>query len=120
MKHILAPILLMTLLFPALAFGETMDDLVERDGFHYPKFSEVPFTGKVTGKTQGSIKDGKKHGPYVTYWDNGQLSSKGTYKDNMREGPWVFYTDNGTKRFTAHRYSWDEGTGTYRNGVKVD
>ena len=119
MKHILAPILLMTLLFPALAFGETMDDLVERDGFHYPKFSEVPFTGKVTGKTQGSIKDGKKHGPYVTYWDNGQLSSKGTYKDNMREGPWVFYTDNGTKRFTAHRYHWDKGTGTYRNGKKV-
>ena len=109
MKHILAPILLMTLLFPALAFGETMDDLVERDGFHYPKFSEVPFTGKVTGKTQGSIKDGKKHGPYVTYWDNGQLMSKGTHKDGRKDGPWVTYFENGKL--------YDKGT--YKDGVKV-
>jgi hypothetical protein len=41
MKRILAPILLLTLLFPALAFGETIDDLVERDGIHYEKFAAV-------------------------------------------------------------------------------
>jgi hypothetical protein len=61
------PILLLTLLFPALAFGETMKDLVVRDGIHYKKFSDVPFTGKVTGKSQGLLKDGKKHGPWVSY-----------------------------------------------------
>lgn len=33
-----------------LAFGETMDDLVKRDGLHCKKFSDVPFTGKVTGE----------------------------------------------------------------------
>jgi antitoxin component YwqK of YwqJK toxin-antitoxin module len=95
MKRILAPILLLTLLFPSLAYGETMDDLVIRDGIHYKKFSDVPFTGKVTGKTQGSIKDGKKHGPYVTYWDNGQLFSKRTYKNGKMDGPWVSYWGNG-------------------------
>ena len=42
----------------SLALGETMDDLVERDGLTYKKFSDVPFTGKVTGNTQGSFKDG--------------------------------------------------------------
>ena len=60
MKHILAPILLLTLLFPTLAFGETMDDLVVRDGLYYQKFSDVPFTGEVTGKIQGSLKNGMR------------------------------------------------------------
>ena len=54
MKHILAPIPLLTLLFPALAYGVTMKDLVEREGIHYEKFSDVHFTGKTTGKTQGT------------------------------------------------------------------
>ena len=58
MKRILAPIVLLTLLFPALALGETMDDLVKRDGLFYKKFTTVPFSGKVTGNTQGSFKNG--------------------------------------------------------------
>jgi antitoxin component YwqK of YwqJK toxin-antitoxin module len=194
MKRILAPILLLTLLFPALAFGETMDDLVKRDGIHYKKFTTVPFTGKVTGKSQGSLKNGKEYGPWVKYWENGQLwikenyrdgkthgprvvyhkngqlwikenyrdgkthgpevwyfsdgqlhakgtyqdgksvgpwvqyhgngqlLSKGTYKDGKRHGPWVFYDRDGTKRFTKDTLgslTRNEGSGTYRNGVKV-
>jgi antitoxin component YwqK of YwqJK toxin-antitoxin module len=102
MKRILAPILLMTLLFPSIAYGETMDDLVKRDGIHYKKFSDVPFTGKVTGKThvflkngQGSLKNGRFDGPWVYYHDNGQLLSKGTYKDGRKVGSWVSYHDNG-------------------------
>ena len=99
MKHILAPLLLLTLLFPSLAFGETMDDLVERDGLHYKKFSLVPFTGKITGDEQGSVKNGKKHGPWVSYHDNGQLFMKGTHKDGKKDGPWVFYHENGQLSF---------------------
>ena len=102
MKRILAPILLLTLLFPSLAYGETMDDLVKRDGIHYKKFSDVPFTGKVTGKThvflengQGSLKNGRFDGPWVYYHDNGKLYSKGTYKDGKTHGPWVSYWKNG-------------------------
>jgi antitoxin component YwqK of YwqJK toxin-antitoxin module len=101
----------MVLLFPALALGETMDDLMKRDGLFYKEFNPVkrwilllirqpghnvvPFTGTVTGKTQGTIKNGKKDGPWVSYHDNGQLSSKGTYKDNKKYGPYVNYYDNG-------------------------
>ena len=74
---------LVVLLFPSFALGETVkwDDLVKRDGLHYKKFTDVPFTGKVTGRGQGKIKNGKKEGPWVRYWENGQLSSKGTWKD---------------------------------------
>ena len=63
MKHLLAPILLLTLLFPSLAYGVTMNDLVERDGIHYKQFSDVPFMVKVTGKVQGAFKGGLKDGP---------------------------------------------------------
>ena len=86
-------------------------DLVERDGIHYKKFTEVPFTGKITGSEQGSLKDGKKDGPWVTYWDNGQLGGTGTYKDGKEHGPWVAYNIDGTV--------WKRPTGTYKNGVKV-
>jgi antitoxin component YwqK of YwqJK toxin-antitoxin module len=95
MKHILTTMVLMTFLFSGLLLGETMDDLVKRDGLYYKEFTDVPFTGKITGKKQGTIRNGEKEGPWVRYWYNGQLLSKGTYKDGEKEGPWVRYWDNG-------------------------
>jgi hypothetical protein len=95
MKRILTPILLLTLLFPSLAYALEMKDLVERDGLHYKKFSDVPFTGKTTGRDQGSFKNGKRVGPWVTYHENGQLWSKGNWKDGKLDGPFVNYWDNG-------------------------
>ena len=111
MNRLLAPILLLTLLFPALAFGETIDDLVITNGLYYKKYTDVPFTGKTTGKIQRSFKDGKEHGPWVVYYKNGQLLSKGTLKDGKRVGPWVGYNDDGTV--------WEKYTGTFKDGVKV-
>ena len=98
MKRIFAPILLLTFLFPSLALsGEvTMDDLVITNGLHYKKFTDVPFTGKITGKRQGLFRNGKRHGPWVEYDKNGQLSRKGTYKNGHL---WLI--------------------GPYKNGVKV-
>jgi len=111
MKRFLAPILLLTLLFPSLALGGEVkfDDLVKRGGIHYKKFSTVPFTGKVTGKIQGTFKDGKKNGPWVKYHDNGQLYYKGTYKNGKLDGPWVSYHKNGRL--------WSKGT--FKDGKEV-
>jgi len=86
------------------------DDLVQRDNLHYKKFSDVPFTGKTTGKIQGTFRDGKKDGPWVGYHENGQLMSKGTWKDGKREGPWVIYKKDGTAD--------EKDTGTYKDGKK--
>ena len=98
MKRIHASLVLMVLLFPALALGETMDDLVYRDGLYYKKFTVVPFTGNMTGKTeQGAFRNGKKEGPWVYYYSNGQLSSKGTYKDGKEDGRWVRYWSDGSE-----------------------
>jgi antitoxin component YwqK of YwqJK toxin-antitoxin module len=135
MKRILAPLLLLTLLFPSLVFGETMDDLVVRDGVWFKKFSTVPFTGKTTGKIQGTFKDGKKHGPWVVFHKNGQLLRKGNYKDGKEDGPVVGYHDNGQLRIKGiYKDGKEDGpwvsynedgtvnkknTGTFKNGVKV-
>jgi len=84
MRHILTSVFLIVLLFPALALGETKDDLVYREGLYYKKFSEVPFTGKTTGKTQGSFRKGKEDGLWIYYHENGQLWQKGTYKNGVK------------------------------------
>ena len=69
MGNLTVPILLLTLLFPSLTFGETVKrgDLVKRDGIYYKKFSDVPFTGKTVGRVQGSLLNGVWHGPYESY-----------------------------------------------------
>ena len=135
MTRILAPILLLTILFPSFALGETMDDLVERDGLYYKKFTDVPFSGKTTGKIQGKLKDGKKVGPWVSYLKNGKLSLKGTFKNGEWDGPWVRYRKNGqlSSKGTYRNGKWDgpwvsynkdgtidpKRTGTYKDGKKV-
>jgi hypothetical protein len=55
------------LLSQNIVMGETWDDLVERDGFYYNKFSKIPFSKKVTGKRlivyfdeSGPFTNGKK------------------------------------------------------------
>ena len=108
---ILAPIFLLTCLFllsPNMVFSETVkyEDLVTRKGLYYQKLSDVPFTGNVTGKKQGEIKKGKREGPWVRYYKNGQLMSKGTYKSGKQEGSWVIYHRNGKVRIK----------GPYKNG----
>jgi hypothetical protein len=108
MKRSLAPILLLILLFPTFAIGETMNGLVERDGIHYKKFSDAPYTGKITGPKQGSFKSGKRHGPWVNYYGNGWLSFKGNWKNGKRVGPWISYNADGTTR--------SQSTGTFENG----
>ena len=108
MNRILAPILFLVLLFPSLALGEevTIDNLVVRDSLYYKKFSDVPFSGKVTGIEQGSFKNGKKEGPWESYHPNGQLSYTGTWKDGEFAGPWVWYHENGQLYYK----------GTYKDG----
>ena len=62
------------------------------------KSSDVPFTGTVTGKSEGKIKNGQ------------------------REGPWVDFHSDGTKRMSEKKTGtiiFDEGSGFYRNGKKV-
>ena len=91
------------------SWSVTLGDLVKRDGIHYEKFTNVPFTGKVTGRWQGSFKNGKKEGAWVWYYGNGQLSYIGNYKNGSKEGAWVSYNEDGTLD--------NEYSGTWKNGI---
>ena len=132
-------LLLFPLLFLSListpCLSETMDELVKRDGIYYKKFTEAPFTGKVTGKVQGSYKNGSREGDWVHYHSNGQLKGKGSYKNGKLEGEWVHYHYNGQLAIKgSFKNGKEEGnwvsykgdgtvnkqwTGTFKNGEKV-
>jgi len=80
---------LLVLLSPSLALsGEvTMDDLVKRNSLSYKKFSHVPFTGMVSEKfKRGSFRNGKKHGFWVSYDNDGIVFENwtGTYKNGVK------------------------------------
>ena len=90
--------MLLTILFISLlsspSWSVTIGNLVERDGLHYEKFTDIPFTGEVTGNPQGSYKNGKKDGAWVYYYPNGQVYYKGNYKNNKKEGAHIgWYQD---------------------------
>ena len=57
--------------FPTWGETLTMDDLVERNELYFRKFSNVPFTGKISGIDSGRIKNGKKSGEWLYYYKNG-------------------------------------------------
>ena len=112
-----------------------MSDLVVREGLYYKKFSQVPFTGKITGNKQGLIKNGKKEGAWVDYWENGQLEYNGNFKNGKRVGYWIRYYEHGQLNFKGNYMnnikegSWiiyhKDGTvikkltGTYKDGWKI-
>jgi len=125
------PLLLVLLFLSFPSFGLTIYDLIERDSLYYEKFTDVPFSGEIDeGLERGELEDGKREGPWVGYWDNGQLWIKGAYKNGKHEGPWVFYWKNGQlhskgvfkdgKEEGPWVEYWDNGQlrykGAYKNG----
>ena len=71
MKLYILSISIFLLIFSSsVVISETINDLVIRNNIYYKKFSDVPFTGKVTGQKQGSFRNGKKHGKWLDFWEN--------------------------------------------------
>ena len=133
MKRLIPFILMSLVALPS--WGETMDDLVERDGIYYKRFSDEPFTGQVAGLARGTIKNGRiegswkkfypsgdlhidanymngvKHGSEIVWWINGNLHKKGTYENGKKVGTHVFYDIDGTLL--------SEWSGIFSNGRKI-
>ena len=133
MKTLVAILFISLLSSPS--WSETMDDLVKRKGLYYKQFTDVPFTGKVTGSSQGSIKNGERDGAWVSYHKNGQLFLKSYWKNFKQEGTWISYRENGQFWFKMnYKNGKTEGaavfyhengtvdkekTGTFKNGKKI-
>ena len=89
---------LLVFLFPVVSMGETVDrkELVVRDNLYYKKFTDVPFTGTVTGEEQGESVEGKKVGIWLRFFGSGQLYSRSNYsKPNVFHGEYSLYNSNG-------------------------
>ena len=145
MKTLIKSALLLLLVMSLTGCGDDVssissDDLVERNGLYYKKFSDIPFSGKVTqlpfglkrglmknGKIEGewitynsaslldsigNYKNGKREGEWVGYWDDGQLYSRGNFKNGKKEGAWVEYKNDGTLN--------RKRSGTFKNGTKIN
>lgn len=85
-----------------------MEELVEREGLYFKKFSDNPFSGKVKGLITGKIKNGKWHGHYKEFYENGALLKKGAFLNGKEDGVWTTFDFSGivTKK------------GMYKNGLK--
>ena len=132
MKKLLLPLLLIL-----IGCSEPVDfnSLVEREGLYYLRHTNEPYSGPVDGsinvhikegklhgpfkryyfftvklKEEGTYKDGKRHGPSISYHLNGQLWIKVTYKDDKWDGPYKQYDENGELEFEY----------TYKDGELID
>ena len=125
---------LLTILFISLlsspSWSVTADDLVYRNDLYYEKFTNVPFSGEVTGEEQGSFKNGKRNGAWVFYHQNGQLWYEGNYKNGKEEGAFISYSEygqlsskgnykNGKREGYWFTRSNKPMTGTFKDGVKI-
>ena len=119
--------------FPSL--GVDFEDLVERDDLYYQGSSDIPFTGTVTGKKQGSMHEGKREGDCEFYYSNNVLKAKGTFKQGKQNGNFTIYHDNSQilyqgnylkgKKEGQFNFYYKDGTineqisGYYKNGLKI-
>ena len=107
------------------------DELVERDGVFYEKFSNKPYSGNTTGRTIGKIAEGNYEGEVLTYHENGQLESQQVVVRGVREGEFrgfdeegnlelVTLVANGELNGEARFYEEGELSEviTYKNGVR--
>lgn len=62
-------------------------------------------------KTQTSYHDGRRHGPYRSFYADGKPRLAGEYEDGRREGAWTAWTPDGSRD--------EELCGTYRAGRRV-
>ena len=71
-------LLILLLFFTSFSYGKSIDFdlLVERDDLYYEKFSDIPYTGEVTGRGKGKMVKGDPVGNFQIYYENGMLEWK--------------------------------------------
>ncbi len=64
-----------------------------KDGKRDGKWVSWYDNGKVW--SEGSFKNGKSDGKRIVYFENGKIRYEGYYKEDTRIGKWSFYDENG-------------------------
>lgn len=113
MKNIFFIILLIC--FYNLSFakfiGTNYNLLYEKDGVTYEKKNNHIFSGKMTfNKDRFYFENGRPHGKWLTFYDNGNIRSIETWKNGKLNGKYVLYHENGQKIFeTTYINGKDDG-----------
>ena len=100
MKSLLSALLVFILAVPSVAFSGdviTKDELLTRDGIYYKRFSNIPFTGRVTGIWQGNIVNGLIEGQWSVFLNSGELAFTRFMVKGKTHGQEVGYNANGTR-----------------------
>ena len=79
--------------------------LEERDGVYYREDTNEIHSGPVFTLypdekfhiifEESTLKDGKLHGSYKSYYENGQIQEEKTYNNGVLDGPFKFYNLDG-------------------------
>jgi len=112
-------------------------ELLEKQNILYKKGSSSPFTGSVTGRKTGTLKNGMWVGHYSefndkgvlqaeknfisgnlegiskAYFENGKIYEFGRYVKGIRQGKWKLYYRNGNLRSEG---MFEDG---YRSGIWI-
>ena len=83
------------------------DDLVQREGKCFAKFSDVPFSGRTSGQFIGRLNDGLWQGKVAWFNEKGQLNARYHFKDGLLDGLVERFEDGGRLRYSQ----------TFRDGV---
>ena len=105
-----------------------MDNLQERGGLWYLPNEVTPFTGHAVSvwdnsqkRSQGAYKDGKEHGTWTFWNEDGQKWFEGEFKDGKEHGTLTEWHENGQKSAEGEFKDGQRhgtGIGWYENGQK--
>lgn len=62
---------------------------------------------------EGEYKNGKRHGKWTSWFDNGNIWSEGSFKDGLDDGKRTVYHQNG-KKFFEGNYTSGKKTGIWK------
>jgi len=120
-NHIIISLLILSFGFSQKEYN--IEHLLERDGVYIKKFSDEIVNGKVFqmfGDMKvplGKMKDGKKEGKWMVWYDNGTKQEEQNYKDGKKNGLTTKWTENGRRRETQYLNDEVYGLETIYTGV---
>ena len=82
--------------------------------YYVGKYESFHKNGRMAYKT--NYVNGKKNGPTVEYYDNGNIKARGTFVDGEFDGLWEVFRKNGELSYTIFRH---KGKDTYK-GKKIN
>ncbi|MES2627726.1 MAG: hypothetical protein V4616_02045 [Bacteroidota bacterium] len=77
----------------------------------YPQTEKVFYpTGEI--KMAGKLKDGKRQGPWSSWFQNGKINSEANFVNDQMDGKYTVWYENGQERITGN-YKLDKEIGTW-------